>query len=281
MSADPPDWSAAAQAYDALAARYDRIPRDNRVNRVLRARSLARLQGMFTAGQRVLELGCGTGEEALELAARGVRIVAVDPSGEMVRITREKARDRGVEDRVTVLRARASEISRAGLVAGSFDGAYASFSLAYEPDLVPVAAALDRLLRADACFAASVPSRLCLVEWLAALLTVHPSVAGRRLRRWHGHAVAGRAIPIRTFTPRALAEAFHPAFQLLRWEALVALVPPPSADPWYRRLDGFADALERLDERVRRWPLRSVGDHFLAEFRHGGSASLGGLVDGE
>ncbi len=268
MSADPPDWCAAAEAYDALAARYDRIPRENRVNRVLRARSLARLRSLFREGQRVLEIGCGTGEEALELAASGVRIVAVDPSEQMVRLTGEKARDRGLHDRISVLRGRASEISRAGLAAGSFDGAYASFSLAYEPDLRPVAEGLHGLLRRDARFAVSVPSRVCLVEWLAALVTARPSVAGRRLRPWHGHTVAGRSIPIRTFTPRGLAAEFSPAFRLVRWEALVGLVPPPGAARWYGRLDGLADGIERLDERVRRGPLRSVGDHFLAEFSH-------------
>jgi hypothetical protein len=36
---------------------------------------------------------------------------------------------------------------------------------------------------------------------------------------------------------------------------------------WYSRLDGISREIERLDDRWRRGPLRSFGDHFLAEFR--------------
>ena len=39
---------------------------------------------------RVLEIGCGTGEDALFLAQQGIHITATDASEEMLRITREK-----------------------------------------------------------------------------------------------------------------------------------------------------------------------------------------------
>lgn len=268
MIANQPDWSVAGGAYDALASRYDRIPEDNRVNRVLRARSLQRLGELFHPGQYVLEIGCGTGDEALALAARGVRVFAVDPSEAMIRVANSKARDRGLDDRAIFVRARAREVDGLRIKPASFDGAYASFSLAYEPDLRPVAAILHGLLRQDTVMVASVPSRLCLLEWIAALAVMRPSVAGRRLRPWHGHAVGGQRVPIRTYTPRGLAESLAPEFALSRWEALGALVPPPWMNPWYARLDGLSDAIERADERWRRGLLRSAGDHFLAEFRH-------------
>ena len=44
----------------------------------------ARLEALFGRGDRVLDLGCGTGEDALTLAARGVRVVGIDPSPERI-----------------------------------------------------------------------------------------------------------------------------------------------------------------------------------------------------
>ena len=265
----PPDWSAAKKAYDALAARYDRIPEENRINRILRARSLDRLRALFRPGQHILEIGCGTGDEAIELAALGVRVLAVDPSPEMVRIARGKAEDRGVGDRVTFREASAREIGSIPWGTSRFDGAYASFSLAYEPDLRPVAAALREIVRPGATLAVSLPSRVCLSEWVASVAAMRPSIAGRRLRPWHGHKVGEFSVPIRSHTPTGLARAFAPAFVLLRWEAMTCLVPPPSMNRVYGRLDGLADAIERADAVLRRTRVfRSVGDHFLAELRH-------------
>lgn len=47
-------------------------------------------------GDRVLDLPCGDGRIALELAARGCRVTGVDISGEMLELARMAARDRGL-----------------------------------------------------------------------------------------------------------------------------------------------------------------------------------------
>ena len=45
----------------------------------------------FQPLDRLLEIGCGTGDEALELAKRGCEVVAIDPSEEMLNLARRKA----------------------------------------------------------------------------------------------------------------------------------------------------------------------------------------------
>ena len=258
-----------ALAYDEIAPRYDLVPAQNRINRLMRKASVSHLLEMFPPGSRVLEVGCGTGDEALVLADHGVEVVAIDASAEMVRVATEKAKQRGLEGRVDFRRAYARDLpSFADSLGGPFDGGYASFSLAYEPDLGPVARGLHPLLRGEACFLASVPSRLCLVEFVLAIGSGHPGMSGRRLSPWHGHKVGGHVVPIRTYTPHAFADAMAPHFELERVEALPAIVPPPYMNRVYSKFDGFAEAVERADAILRsRFPFRSFGDHFLAFLR--------------
>ena len=54
----------------------------------------------------VLEIGCGTGRVALDLAARGFEVAAVDPEASLVRALEERARARGLALEAAVADAR-------------------------------------------------------------------------------------------------------------------------------------------------------------------------------
>lgn len=261
-----PDWSRGILAYNEIASRYDAIPQENRINAYLRRRSTAALLRTFRPGTRLLEIGCGTGEEALALAKGGMRIVATDPSESMLDVARRKAAATGLGDRVVFVPLAARELDDlqpAG--AAPFDGAYASFSLAYEPDLRPVVVALHGLMGSSARFVASLPNRVHPMEWALALAAARPGLAGRRLRPWHGHKVGEASVPIRTYTPVSFGNAIAPYFRVHQVAGLATVIPPPYMNRAYARIPGLGDTLEKADERIAAWPgVRALGDHFLA-----------------
>jgi len=77
-------------------------------------------------GDRVLDLGCGTGVLAVLCAERGARIWGIDISREMIRLARSRVRERGLEEKVLILETGALEISDK-LPDCSFDKATATF----------------------------------------------------------------------------------------------------------------------------------------------------------
>lgn len=263
------DARRAPAAYDAFSIRYDDVTKRNRINAYMRARSLERLLQVFHPGMRLVELGCGTGEEARALAHRGIQVVATDPSEGMLEAARHKAEEAGVADRLDFVRLRAKEAGRlSDHPWAPFDGAYASFSLAYEEDLRPVVEGMHEVLRPGAAWLSSLPSRLCLVEWWLSLSMARPGLAGRRLREWYSHKVGATWAPIRSYTPESFARALRPSFRVDRLEALPLIVPPPYMNAVYARFPGLADTLEHADPILaRRSPFRGLGDHFLAESR--------------
>lgn len=269
-SGGTPDWFLAPIAYDALAERYDRVPVENRINAYMRRVSLSRLLETFPEGSRLLELGCGTAEETVALALRGRFVVALEPSPQMIAVAKEKAQKADVEGRAEFVRGSARELRQLrDALRPPFDGGYASFSLSYEPELAPVFAALHEVLRPGALFMASLPSRVCLVELLLALGTARPSYAGRRLRPWYGHKVGTSEVPIRSYTVRDIRSQAAPFFHLGSVEAITSLIPPPYMNRLYARAEGVADAIERVDNLVRRHaPFREIGDHILVSLVH-------------
>ena len=55
------------------------------------------LTSHISAGQKVLDIGCGTGALTLRAAAKGARVKAIDINAEMLDIARKRARDRNLD----------------------------------------------------------------------------------------------------------------------------------------------------------------------------------------
>ena len=74
------DVAAASEApvFDAIAEEYDRIFTDSVIGKAQRSLVHAALNDRFYMGQRILELNCGTGEDAILLASQGLGAGQVD-----------------------------------------------------------------------------------------------------------------------------------------------------------------------------------------------------------
>ena len=70
------------------------------------------------AGKKVLDYGCGDGDNAIFLAKKGAEVVAIDISNEAVSLTKAKAKINNVEDKTKVVQMNAEETSFAN---GEFD----------------------------------------------------------------------------------------------------------------------------------------------------------------
>ena len=77
--------------FDAVADDYDSSFTDTAVGRLHRATVWRHLDAVLEPSSKILELGCGTGEDALRLARRGHRVLATDVSTAMRRV-RQHAR---------------------------------------------------------------------------------------------------------------------------------------------------------------------------------------------
>lgn len=244
-----------ALAFDRAAAGYDAGFGTNPVGRLFRYVFQERLLAIFPPGARVLDLGCGTGEDALFLAARGRSVVALDVSPEMVARARAKAAAAGVPSERARFEVRMAE-QVAGLGEG-FDGAYSDFGALNCADLTAVGRGLSRALRAGAPLLLSVMGPLPLPLALERGLTGRGDARGAGVPR-----VAGVPVPAAYPWPGALERAFGPEFEWSGGFALGVAVPGPEHGAWASRHPQAFGLLAIAESVVRRWPLlRALGDH--------------------
>jgi ubiquinone/menaquinone biosynthesis C-methylase UbiE len=79
-----------AGAFDPLASNYDSAFTQRAPARFLRTLVWSHLEPHVEAGCWALDLGCGTGEDAMWLARKGCHVTAVDGSPLMLELTAQK-----------------------------------------------------------------------------------------------------------------------------------------------------------------------------------------------
>ncbi len=253
--------------FDNVANDYDHHITGNRINRLLRDRSLLELRSTFHGAHRLLEIGCGSGMETLHLLREGHEMVCVDISSQMLRVVEEKARVEGLSERLSTRKLALADLEKVlpDLGEGALDGAYSTYgALNCEPDLSRLPGTLHQLLRPRGHFVAGVYNRWCLFESFGYLLTLQGARAFGRRNRPVPVGTSRFCVDVYAHTPMDFLRLFSGTFRPLRLEGIPVILPPSDLVVYAEKLSRNFDVLSRWDARLGpRWPWKYLGDHFL------------------
>ncbi len=218
--------SAIQEMFAGVAPRYDLLNRLLSGRRDVAWRRQAALALALPAGSRVLDLCCGTGDQALAVGRLGYRVVAADFCLPMLALAQRKyARRRENGDDGTP-RGTGADSLRLPFADASFDGATASFGLRNLADLDAGLAEIARVLKPT--------GRVSFLE---------AAVPRNRLRRpylWYFTRVLPRIG--RLLSPRGSAYSYLPDSVLE-----------------FPEREGFVDLMERAGLICGRWRDLSAG----------------------
>jgi SAM-dependent methyltransferase len=253
-------------AFDSVAADYDGPRGNNALIQRMRATVWREFERRFARNARLIDLGCGTGLDAVHLAHSGRTVLATDWSPLMVERTARRAAESQLAGRVQALCVGAHELEK---IVGEYDGVYSNFGpLNCVPDLRQVSQQCARLLRPGGKLVFSVIGRICPWEYL--------HYRWRRPERAKIRASVGpvavsmnrQTIWTRYFRPSEFFADFSRHFDLLGFRALSLFLPPPYMVEWHDKHPRLSGALGRIDDLTGAWPgVRNAGDHFLIVMR--------------
>lgn len=275
--------------FDAVADHYTAAVEQNPFRRYLRDRSVRQVLPLFQGLDPILELGCGTGLETLELLRAGHRVIAVDISPRMIDQLRQRADSAGLSEKLETLLGSIGDLEHvlSDYSSRSLGAVLSTFgALNLDPHLDRLPAVLGRLLPPKAPFFAGILNRFGFVTATYLAVARHPHEAVRRLRN---PVVAGGflyPLEVRPYTSQEFARRFRPGFTLERVAAASVLVPPY----WSSRLYAFWGAhgrfrLRQLDRQLSELaPFREFGEYLFLTLRRAGtddttSGSSGYLSD--
>jgi len=221
-----------------------------------------RLDQCFQPGDRILELNCGTGEDAIHLARRGVRVLATDRSEAMLAVASRKVEAAGLQTVVELRQLALEDLS--SFETAPFDGSFSNFGgLNCVSDLRGFGRGLAGLVRQGGAVVLCVMGPVVPWEWIWYLAHAQPRKAFRRL---HAGGVTWRGLRIEYPSLGQVQRALLPAFHLRSTGAVGALLPPPYTEQWAVRHPSLVRWLDRTE---RRWESRrllaTLADHYVIE----------------
>lgn len=252
-------------AFNSVAADYDG-PRGNNLQiQQMREEMWRWLDATFAPGSRLIDIGCGTGLDAIRMARLGHHVTATDWSPLMVERTSDRAEREQLTVRVQATAIGAQEFSRLE-ANGTYDGAYSNLGpLNCVPNLGEVSKECARLLKPGGALVFTVIGRFC--PWEIGYCLRRRQLARLRVRFARNFVRVGmnkHTIWMHYYGPREFYRAFEQEFTLLHFRGLCVFAPPPYMTAVRERHPRLHEQLWRLDRRVSGWPvLRGMGDHFL------------------
>ena len=259
--------------YDLLAPTYDEDVGVNPIGEQMRRAFRKHLAQAFSRAHRVLEIGCGTGIDALWLAQLGMEVVATDISQEMLKRAVAKAEALGLRDLVQTRRMAASEIGVLGEEFGpeAFDGAYChAGAMNMDPNLREVPHQLAHLLQRQGLFVCSVINKTSLFEIVFYLAVLRPRKAFRRLNRVVPIPISRRdplnryVVPTRFYSPAEVGCIFEADFSVVGTQGLQVFLPPSNLADEYEQLRPLFVPLEQIEEWLSTHrPMNAWGHHTI------------------
>jgi ubiquinone/menaquinone biosynthesis C-methylase UbiE len=257
----------AALVFDQMAREYDGVFTNSMIGRAQRDAVWSVLTRIFHSGDHILEINCGTGEDALFLARNSISVIACDASEQMIRVASNRLHTETPAAPIQ-FKFLPTERLRELQDVNRFDGAFSNFSgLNCIADLKQTADDLGSLLSPGASLLICLSTRFCLWEMLWFVL--HGDFR-KAFRRCSGHAIAKVGeftVDVYYPTVHKLQTFLSTSFVLRSCTGVGVTVPPSYVEAWIRNHPKLLRIFRTIDKAISSYPgFRVLGDHVLLHF---------------
>lgn len=255
--------------FDVSAPNYDAEFTTSAIGKMQRERVYFALQvnKLVKSKSKILEINCGTGEDAIWLANHGHSVLATDASEEMIRIAKQKASGFNKSD----LQFQQAEFSDLNAKYGTqkFDLIFSNFgglNCVNVTELTQLFSDFSKLLLPNGKLALVVMGRKCLWERNYFLLKGSSKNAFRRNSKQTvaAHLGAGTYVSTYYYSPKELLQLTDANFKQEELVPIGFFVPPSYLENFFAKNKGYLKVLYFLEKGIFKWKfLANYSDHYL------------------
>jgi ubiquinone/menaquinone biosynthesis C-methylase UbiE len=259
----------ASEAFTRQAPVFDKLYGEDPITRYKRKRVRNHILAYAKENGRMLELNCGTGEDAIYFAQKGFLVHATDISNGMLDVLKNKLSGSFYQERITVEQCSFTELEQLA-ERRAFDCVYSNLGgLNCTGELERVLSKLGDLVTEGGIVTLVIISKFCLWETML-LLKGRAKTATRRFFSRNGKEaqVEGKSFKCWYYNPSFVKKCMEKNFDFLSVEGLCTIVPPSYMDHFANNYPRTLRFLVHLENRLSgKWPWNRTGDYFIISFK--------------
>lgn len=215
---------------------------------------------------RVLELNCGTGEDALLFSQKGHAITATDISEKMLEVARSKTKNQNIIFRSLDLnKIEDFEFTeKYDLVFSNFGGLNCLDTIS----LTKVGNCVVDLLKPKGKFIAVIMPSFCFWESLYFLLKANFSEAFRRRKEYAMAKVSGNLVKTWYYSPKHFKALISDKMNCESVKPIGLFIPPSYLEHFFSRNTKLLQYLNKMEKLLAQFSWQSaLADHYYIEFK--------------
>ncbi|HUM46703.1 MAG TPA: class I SAM-dependent methyltransferase [Chitinophagales bacterium] len=257
--------------FDQVAEHYDIAFSESPVGLLQRERVHQFLSAAVSGKSlNILEMNCGTGQDAIWLAEKGHQVTATDASGRMVEVVIGKIKNRSLELQIEALQISFKGIKRQ-FPPSSYDLIFSDFgglNCIPKDELQLLLDDAASLLKPHGKFIAVIMGRKCLWERSYFLLKGKPGDAFRRNKVEPVKATIGNEIQQTWYySPKEVAALSSANFKTNKIRPVGIAIPPSYLNPFFIQRKILLSALNKLERMFSISIFSNYADHFYIELQ--------------
>jgi len=260
------------QAFDTIAEEYDKSFTQSIIGKAQRKIVWSYLEKTLDKNKNlnILELNCGTGEDAIWFAKKGHKVLASDISEKMIEITEDKLSNAGLLLTSRTIQIDINKIDSSG-IKEKFDLVFSNFGgmncISFN-EMEKLPSEIKKLLKPEGQFIMVVMPSFCLWEIFYFLLKLNFRKAFRRLSKKGTIAkLNGTELKTFYFSPTEMKNIFKENFEVLPTKPIGFFIPPSYLGNFFSSKEKMFDTFQKLEQAVKDFSfLSNFSDHFLIHF---------------
>ncbi len=254
--------------FDAAAKQYDETFTSTKIGKLQRNRTWNYLDSILPKHQiNILELNCGTGEDAIWFAKKGHNILATDISEMMINAGQTKVKQLSLTDNISFEKLDINEIDKKSYKE-KFDLVFSNFgglNCLTENDLKSLSNKIRTLLVSNGRFIAVVMSDFCMIESLYFISKLKFNEAFRR-KKMQQVNVNSSLVNTYYYSPKMFYRYFDHEFILNKVIGVGLTIPPSYLNNFFSNKIKTSHLLNKIENSIgNNLFAASISDHYLID----------------
>lgn len=249
-------------SFDVAANMYDQSFTNTKIGRLQRNLVYQLLSKHLHQIKDILEINCGTGEDAIWLAKQNFNVLATDISEKMIAIGKTKNHYKNLTfDQLDLTLLREKENL------GIFDLVFSNFgglNCLSKNELQTFFTNISNHLNENGKLILVIMPKNTIWEQFYFLLKGKFSKAFRRKKEIAIANVDGESVPTYYYNPKDIVNLAKTNFNVLESKPIGFFIPPSYLEPFFKNRIGLLNFLNHLENRIKDWSLLSkYADHYI------------------